>query len=142
VNGDRTAAEYAEAAAESAQRTAVKARDIADAALRMEQMAGRMERGLDDLRREVRKIASAVAVDRASHLSKPKPQSVSLTHEDFEETPTGSWKVSRETYSTKVLSDAKKWRTLWRRVRWAVWLILGAAGIKLAELGVERLFHK
>lgn len=117
MNGNRTAEQYAEAAEQYALETKQKALEIADAALKMEQAAGRMERGLDELRREFRKLQSAVAVGFANlkaHAQEPRHQLASFTEDEWEDSPTGTHKIKRmrkaewESYQNE--ADAKKWR--------------------------------
>jgi hypothetical protein len=146
MNGERTAEQYAESATLSAQRSAKSARDCADALLESKQTWERAEVTLGELTREVKRIAAAVAVQAVAH-PPARPATHSLIEEDFEDSPTGTHKlVSKRKFEqwTKergMTEDARKWRTLWRRVRWAVWLTLGGAAGLVGEQLAKHLLH-
>lgn len=86
--------------------------------------------------------------DRLERLEKkqkrePNHESLSLTEEDWEDSPTGlhkTVKVSKAKYDrwreeAALDEDGRKWRALWKRARWFVWIVVGGAG----ALGGDRL---
>ena len=109
----------------------------------VEQGIGRVERELKAVRGEV-KVGFASLRDQLKkiHEKKAEAGALSFSHEDFEETATGSWKVTKDTV-TRVLAaqqqqqDAQRWRAMWRRVRWFVWIVVGGAG----AIAGDRLFN-
>ena len=114
----------------------------------VEQRLGSIDRELKAVRGEV-KVGYANVRDQIQKIHDRLPavlkrEEPSLSYEDFEETsPGGShYKITKDTVS-RVLGekardeDAKKWRELWRRVRWAVLLLAGGA----LTWGGERLIE-
>lgn len=101
----------------------------------VEQGQGRIERELKAVRREVA-VGFTNLRDQLKRIHEKKERAeaaLSFSHEDFEETATGSWKVTKDTV-TRVLAqreqqqDAQRWRALWRRARWFVWIVVGGGG--------------
>lgn len=133
----------AEEKADRAERTSIAS---ANGLLAVEQQMGRVEREMRDLRSTVAvgltSVRDAVRELREDVRSPRKTTELSLSEEDFQETPTGSFKVTKDTV-VRILGevekeeDAKKWRALWRRFKWFVFLIIGGG----ATFGGERLFE-
>lgn len=109
------------------------------------------------LEREVKAIRSIVTVgfvdlrERVLELKhqqhSTRREMVSLSEDDFEETDAGQHfkitkkvtraEVDRILSSREIAEDAKRWRQLWRRLRWLFFLLIGGG----ATFGGERLFE-
>lgn len=93
--------------------------------------------GFVDLREQILKLKSSPA----------RREMVSLSEDDFEETDAGQHfkitkkvtraEVDRILSSREIAEDAKRWRQLWRRLRWLFFLLIGGG----ATFGGERLFE-
>lgn len=137
-----SAEEWAHSAAQAAQRSATSAKETANAAMRMEQASALTQREIHQMRGEMvvgfQSVRDRLTQVEAKVGSYRQNQHV-VTHEDFQETPTGSYKITKETFSTlldehKLHEDGRKWRRAWRKVRGLVWTVAGAA----AGIGIER----
>lgn len=105
MNGTEAAlVEYARRSHESAEKAATHA-------LKVEQIAGRLERELVEVRRDIRQLSEVVSAS----LQQPRQHTV-LSSEDWEDSPTGTHKmVSKRTFERwsrerELSEDAKKWR--------------------------------
>lgn len=93
--------------------------------------------GFVDLREQILKLKSSPA----------RREMVSLSEDDFEETDAGQHfkitkkvtraEVDRILSSREIAEDAKRWRQLWRRLRWLFFLLIGGG----VTFGGERLFE-
>lgn len=100
---------------EYARRSHENAERAANAAMRVEAAHERMQRELSELRRDMRHGFEALnaALLRDAEI---RPAHVSLTEEDWEDSPTGTHKmVSRKTFDAwqrarETSADARKWR--------------------------------
>lgn len=117
-------------------------------AIRAEQASNATTNGLMTLEREIKALRADLAVGLANlksqigDLKKHHQRTLTLEELDYQETPTGSIKVDKETFrrwqtEEMIASDAKKYRALWKRLRWLFFLLVGGG----ATFAGERLFE-
>lgn len=138
-----TAEETAQQALTVARRAEGKADSTANGLLEHEQAIGRIERLLKQVQGELR--VGLVSIRERL----PPRKSETFTYEDLEETSNGThYRATKETVervlgALELKHDAQAWRKLWRRARWAVWLVagggLGYAGEQLLKLVLPHL---
>lgn len=133
-----SAQDWAERANHAAQIATSKAQTAVNAAMEAKQSVSFIEREVGQLRQEMN--SGFEELSKEVRQLKSLPRSRTITHEDFQETPTGSYKITRDTFSTLLAEhelhrDGRRWRRWWRRFRGVVWASVGAAG----GVGIERL---
>ena len=114
----------------------------------VEQYIGALTREVSAARGEIRVLGASIRTQIADlHERLPKQPTSTLEDLEYEETsPGGRVTLSRETWKRfrdeeNVTQDARRWRQLWRRVRWAVWVLVGG-GLGLGgEQIVTHLLH-
>lgn len=122
----QSAEELAQQAITTARRAEVKTDALANILLEQGQALGRLERVVKQVQGELR-VGLQTIRERL-----PPRRTETFSHEDFQETATGSFRVTKDTVERvlgerEIKRDAQSWRALWRRVRWAVVLVAGGA---------------